>query len=295
MEAYRRYGVVPVMRGGSEAATEAGAGAETPESNGSGLYDEFLAETPQELHPYVTEAFKKWDAGVTPKLQEAAQLKERFGSLAEIEGLTDVPPDELAELVQFRQVLSDPEQLKQWLTQVNQAMGMAPGELSEEDWVSMGETNGWFEGGEEQTNGTDPQAIAQQVLEMLKPELEPVKQFMGSAEQEKRAEQAKAQITERMAALENQHGELDENQREAVLKLAYAYQEEDDPIGKAFESFLQITGQAEGSLVDRKLDQPNGALNGGQPSTSAPRTSWQDGEGTVNPKTLALQRMKQSA
>src|SRR3954464_6102371 len=104
--AFRRFGHVPTMAGGAaDAAPPAdGGGTETSDDGGggNGLYDQFMSGTPDDLKPYVTDAFKQWDSQVTPKLQEAAQLRERFGPLAEIEGLSDVPPEELGELLEFR-------------------------------------------------------------------------------------------------------------------------------------------------------------------------------------------------
>jgi hypothetical protein len=42
--------------------------------------------------------------------------------------------------------------------------------------------------------------------------------------------------------------------------------------------------------VDRKLQQPNGALSGGRTSTEQPKLSWNGGG--LNPKEAALERMK---
>lgn len=303
LERFKRYGHVPVMRGGSEGATEAGGGAEAngaPEP--SGLYQEALQGVPADLHPYVEEHFKKWDSQVTPKLQEAAQIRDKFGPLADIEGLTDVPAEELSELIKFREVMGDPNQLVSWMQQVNEALtangidtGFGGGELDEEAWVKAGEENGWFEGGEEEQQGPNLDSLKQELLETLRGELEPVKKFMGTEEQERAAEKAKAEIQQRMSALEEQHGELDDEQRDAVYQLAYAHNDSEDPIGAAFEQYLKITGRAEGNAVDGKLSQPNGALNGGRQSADAPKTSWGGGEGTVNPKAVALERMRQAA
>ena len=255
---------------------QAGQGAG---GQGSGLYQEALQGVPQELHPYVTDQFRKWDAQVTPKLQEAAQLRERFGPLGEIEGLSDVPPEELQELLQLRQVFQDPEQARQWVGQISQALGVQQGgDLSEQDWVAMGEQNGWFEGEQqpEQGQGLDPQTIAQQVREMLAPELDPLKQFVGSQQQNEAVQAEITRMQERMSALESEHGELDDAARGAILELAHAFAAEEDPIGKAHERFLQITGSAEGRRVDARLGQPQPALSGGRPDTSPPQFNGLD-------------------
>lgn len=292
LEAFRRFGHVPVMAGGAADAAPADGGTETSDDGGgNGLYDQFMSETPDDLKPYVTDAFKKWDSQVTPKLQEAAQIRDRFGPLSEIEGLSDVPAEELSELLEFRSILSDPEQLKEWIGQVSNVLGMeGQGELSEEDWLALGEQNGWFEGSEPQESS--PEDIARQVIEMLQPQLEPMQKALGAQEQERTTAATVSQFQERLGTL---LADLDDDQRQeatdVITDLAWRYLDDDDPIGKAFERYQQIRGSAQGSLVDRKLDQPEGSLNGGRPSTSPPALSW-NGNGN-DPKTAALARFKQ--
>src|SRR3954447_21953900 len=105
--------------GGGEGGSE-GGGSE------NGLYSEALANVPEELHPYVTEQFKKWDLTVTPKLQEAAKLRDQYGPLSEIEGLSDVPPEELSSLLEFHRMVAgvdeDPTAFVEWLNNANEAM-----------------------------------------------------------------------------------------------------------------------------------------------------------------------------
>lgn len=289
-EAFRRLGFVPVVRGGAETATEAGQGEG---DGGNGLYQEALSTVPAELHPYVTEQFKKWDANVTPKLQEAARLKEQFGPLAQIDGLAGVDPQELQGLLELREVMQDPQQLAELIQSWSQSLEqLGVPTLTEEAWQGLGERNGWFDGEPAADQGTDAQTIAAQVMEQLRGELDPLKQFVGTQQQERERVAAQQELQQRMAALEGEHGELDDEARGAVIELAHAYVNDDDPLGKAFERYLQITGRVEGAAIDGKLNQPNGALSGGRPDTSPPALSW-NGNGN-DPKTAALARLKQT-
>lgn len=301
LEAYKRFGYVPPMKGAAGDAA-AGTAEAAPEGQGNGqggLYQEALSGVPTELQPFVEEHFKKWDASVTPKLQEAADLKKRLGPIGEIEGLTDVDPQELQQLLAFRQVLADPEQLRGWIGQVAEALEMPMGQqdLSEDDWVRLGEEKGWFEGGGEgEPNGApDIQAIIEQVKQAISPDLEPVKQFMGNQQAQQQAEQTKQQFASRLAELEKQHGELDEkaneSRRQAVFELAWAFLDDEDPIGKGFQRYLEITGGAQGDLVDQRLQQPDPAVNGGRPATSPPSFNGID---DPNLKQAALARLKGS-
>jgi hypothetical protein len=287
-------------QGGSAAAApgENGNGAEP-----GGLYQEALQGVPQELRGYVEPVLKQWDQKVNPRLQEAAELRKQFEPLSQVEGLADIAPDNLKELVDFHQLLSNPdaasvEDRQALVGQIAQLLGVqAGGDLSEDQWVQMGTENGWFEGedgGNDAGGGLDENALVQKVIEALRPEIEPVKQFMGKQEQSQQAEKDRAQLEARMGEVLGELGDIDDDAKaeasRAITELAWAFVEDDDPIGKAFERFKQITGRAQGDLVDRKLQQPNGALSGGRTSTEQPKLSWNGGG--LNPKEAALERMK---
>lgn len=298
-EAFRRFGFVPVMRGGAETATEAGQGAET---NGNGLYQEALQGVDPSLHGVVEPILKQWDSQVTPKLQEAAELRKQYEGLSQVEGLSDVPAEELTALMEFRQVLQDPQALAQWVSQMGQILGVeGGGELSEEDWLAMGQQNGWFEddGAQPQGQGLDANTIAQQVMEQLRGELDPLKQAVGSFEQNQLRAQETAALEQQYSKLEQDNGFGEEppdsdaakQRKQAVIALAHGFaaNQSQDPLADAYQQFLAITGRAEGEAIDGKLGQPNGALTGGRPNTSPQPTSWHGG---TSPKDIALARMR---
>jgi hypothetical protein len=225
-----------------------------------------------------------------------------------IEGFSDVPPDELAELVQFRQVLADPEALKEWVQQVSGALGVSP-ELDEQTWAQMGEQNGWLESDGQEPDG-DQSGLLDQVKALLDERLGPVQEFVGQQEQaqqqqaqEKEQQERTQQYESRYSELAQQHGipvggEDQESQQKAaqvqadIVALAHGHLADEDPLGKAFEQYLRMTGGAQGDLIENKLgQQPGTALNGGNPATSPEQASWNGGG--PSPKDLALARMRQ--
>jgi hypothetical protein len=243
-----------------------GVGAAPDQANG--LYD--LNDAPEELRPWLTQELKKVEANVTKKFQEAADFRKRWEPYEGVQGLDQIAPEELAELVNFRNtILSDEsgQALRNWMAQVQQELGGPI--LDEESWYQAGIDNGWIdsedgEGG--QADGQiDPQTIAQQVIEMLRPELEPVKQFMGQTEQQQAVAEIQAQneATMRELGLDPQSEE-----GQAVLSLAYQYVGDEDYIQRAYEDYQRITGKAVGDSADRDAAKPGGALNGGVPDTS---------------------------
>lgn len=226
-----------------------------------GLYD--LSSAPDELRPHLESELKKIQGNIGRKLEEHASYRKQWEPFESIDGLHDVPGEELTELLQFREALtSDPASLEDWWTQFGQQM----------DWLD-GDDAGEPEGGGQD----DPtKAIVEQVLDALRGEIEPLKQHISSQEQEKATAAESQRITEQLAELKEQHGDFDQD---AVLELAahYLQQGDEDAISRGFERYQQITGKAQGDLLERKEQQPGPGLSGGRPDTSPERiTSFKD-------------------
>jgi hypothetical protein len=228
------------------------------------------ANVPAELAPLVMEALKHKDADVTRGFQEHKQFREQWEPFSKIQGLGDMSPEDLGQLVEWSQAMNDPQAFQAWYEGVGQQLGLSP-ELDEDAWVRMGEERGWFEGGGEgegqQENGQafDPNQMQQMLDQMLEQKLQPVQQWLGSQEQNQQAEQIKTQWEQQMSSLADQHG----------VKL-----------------YLRISGKAQGDLIENKLNQPGGALNGGTADTRPEQASW-NGGGGPDPKALALARFRQ--
>lgn len=259
-------------------ATEVQPGGETPEGvvdpgQGQeafqGLYD--LSAAPEHLRPLLEQELKKVDANVTRRFQEHADFKSKFEPLEGIEGLTDVPGEELSQLLEFREIASDPEQFEGWWFQVGKELGFF------EDDGSGPEAGP--EGAAEP--GGNPEIA--QLMETVQTLSRRLEEFESKGETEKAQSAARQQIDKELGELRDQHGEFDES---LVLRLARDYAEEPDAIKRGFEDMLKITGQAQSSLVTEKLDQPTPATRGGLPDTSgqAPKT-FQEAQ------TAALQRL----
>lgn len=238
----------------------------------AGLYD--LSTAPEELRPYLESELKKVEANVTRRFQEHADFRKKFEPLSEL-GVADIPAEELQELIQFRQLASDPEQFSQW-------------------WESVGEHLGFFEQESPQeadadAGGNEPDmaaSIAAQVMEQLEGRLAPLEDSFRSQEQEQRLQQATDEIASELEALKTQHGDFDDD---AVCQLALAY-EGRDAIRKGFEDYQRIVGATERGMVEDKLRQPDPAESGGKPSADIePVTSFGDA------RKLAMERLRGAA
>lgn len=228
-------------------APEQGAGGQGS-GDFQGLYD--LSAAPEELRPLLEQELKKVDANVTRRFQEHAEFRKRFEPLEGIDGLTDIPPDELTQLLQFRQVVGDEEQFANW-------------------WQAVGQELGFFDDGTppEDEGGVD-QLVAAAVQQAIAPLAARLEEFETRGQSEKAQQAAEQEIESQLAELREQHGEFDE---EFVRRLARDYVKEPDFIRRGFEDYQRLIGQGQSQLVDDKLHQPAPAVNGGRPDTTTPQ------------------------
>lgn len=249
--------------GAPAGVAEPGADGAEGQGEGLGLYD--LTTVPEHLRPIVEPELKKIEANVTKRFEEAAAFRKQWEPLSAIEGLTDLQPDALKELVEFHQgVLSDPEAFKAWWTQLGEQAG----------WMQDVSGGDGGEDGGDDLGGDDPPAIAEirQTLEGLTTLVEQLAEGQQTSQATQRTEAAKQAITAELEALAGEHlGEgqkFDDDTREAILTFAWRYQDDPEAIAKGFADLQKVKGQSQSSLVEDKLVQPSTALRGGPPDTA---------------------------
>lgn len=247
-------------------------GDPTAESQGGigDLYD--LSATPEELRPYMEQELRKVNANVEQKFREHADFRKQFEPFDGIEGLTDVPREELEGLVQLRGLVQEaeqgkPEALQQWWDQVGEEMGF----FDDGDPAGAGGEGG--DGFEPEGFEDEPPPWASEMaerLEKLEQGIGPLSEHVSSQEQIQRQQAAEQWTRGEFDKLKEEHGEFDQD---VVGRLAMSYTDEngaltDDAIVRGFEDYRKITGQAQGELVDGKASQPGPATSGGSPDTS---------------------------
>ena len=252
----------------------ANAGVQPVQGDGAGVTNEpqgnlpwDLSAHPEELRPMLAAELKKIEGGVTQKLQEAAELRKQYEPLSGVEGLSEVPAEEIQELLAFRETIQDPAAFEEW-------------------WHAVGEELGFFQGDEatDETGGVEEESVPAWAQSLID-DVQALKGTTQQAEASAREQQALQAIEQQLEALKEQHGDFDED---AVCSLAMAY--EDDPenaIAKGFADYQRITGKAQSDLVDGAAGQPGPAVSGGSADTAPPAVSWRDGQ---DPKALAKAR-----
>jgi len=235
---------------------DAGEGGQAPGSDPTGSpWD--LNAAPAELRPYLEAELKKYEGNITRKFQEAADYRKQWEPY-ETAGVNQVAPEELAELLQLREVFSDEDAFKEW-------------------WQSVGSELG-YEGqpdpGAEDPFVADPDAG---------PNTEEIEAQVQQQSDQQRVAEAQTQIDQQLAQLKAEHGEFNED---AVCQLALAYDGAPDSITNAYADYQRLVGQAENGLVSGKMGQPDTPESGGGNAPPEPITSFADA------KTAALARMR---
>ena len=246
----------------SDAAPAAGAqpeGADTgvdgqgqvgASDNPNGLYPD-LSGVPEGVRDQVLSLLKEHDGAITRKFQEAAEFRKQWEPYSEL-GLNDIDPSELSDLLAFREIASDPEQFAEWYQAIGEQMGLGGGE----DELGV-------DGDDD--DGMSPERFEEMLGRALDQRLGPIEQTFEAQQQQQALSQAESYINSQLDELQEQHGEFD---REAVCQLALAY-EGQEAVQQGFADYQRLIGAAEKGFIDKKLQAPPTAEQGGRPGTQA--------------------------
>jgi hypothetical protein len=245
-----------------------GDGAQAQQEGLQGNMPWDLNDVPEELRPYMAEQLKRVEGGITQRFQEAAEFRRQMEPLspfAEIEGLGEVPPEDLAGLVEFHQMAQDPEAFESWWEQVGNELGFFDGD---EDGA---------EGGAE-GEGEQPPAWAQELVNRLE-QLEGGLQERTQTDAER---DALAQIESEMAEVKKANSDLPWDNEEAavedrILQLAMSYGDDPQAIEKGLADYRAITGAGQAALVSAAEHGPAPALTGGNGDTAPQEVKGFDG------------------
>ena len=258
---------------------EQGEGQGQGTGNIEGLYQEFLAPYPEELHPRLQEDLKKLDGNFTRRFQDAAEFRKQWEPLAGVEGLSEMPAETVQGLVQWSNMLDGVQRAVDALDE--------GGQVSPEDeqafdhfaewWEQVGQTLGLMDG-DGDPDGGEPESddLVAELRERIDQLENGWKQREAQSEQEQRVQKFHQDFQARLSELAEQHQLLngdetqDKETLEAIARFARDYVEsDDDPIARGVDDFLKLTGRAKSELVSDRLGQPAGSIAGGAPDTTA--------------------------
>lgn len=229
----------------------------TPESQGAptpdpGLYPDLTA-LPEDVRDIVTPLLKQMEGNITKKFTEAAEYRKQWEPYQEL-GLNDVEPDDLKDLLAFREIAGDEDRFKEWLTAVSQELGL------NSEQSPQGDPS---EGGD----------LQQTIAQALDQRLSPIEKAFQASQEAQALAQAESLIDSKLKALKGEHGDFDDD---TVCQLALAYEGE-DAIERGYADYERLVGVVEKNFLDGKLRQPETPEQGGRPATQAQEiTSFED-------------------
>jgi hypothetical protein len=228
-----------------EAAVAPEQGGEATESGD--LYD--LNSVDPEYREQFAPHLKAVQSKVEKQFRDHAELRKGWEPYEEL-GLRDMDPTAVKQLIDFASMANDPEQFDSWLKTAAEERGLFNGNGAGDDDLSV-----------EELEELSPEKIKEIVAEQIKP-LQDSQQQQVQAQAVAEAEQG---IEDALGQIRKDNPDLPENAEDAIVKLAYAYAEEDgvDPIAKGFEDYQNLIGQGEKGLFEQKTQQPPPAEGAG--------------------------------
>ena len=243
-------------------ATPAGAQGQGATTPGNGLYDQILNAIPEQVRGDVEPHLKEWDANVTQMRQGDVDFRNQWEPFSQIEGLSDLAPETISELVAFSQLAGDEDAFGEWL--LNEAKAR--------DLIDMGD-DGLDPAGADGLDLSDPQALVGALTESVKGILDerlgPIEGRFSKMDETERVEAANKEIDETFKALHAEHGEFDD---EKVMRFALSYSKDGtiggEAINAAFADLQGLISQSQTGMFEQKAGQPATPEQGGRPATA---------------------------
>jgi hypothetical protein len=243
----------------------------------AGLYD--LSTAPEHLRPHMQEELRKINAGLSRRFNEHAEYRQRWEPLEQIDGLPDVPPEDLNDLLAVREMI------------VQAAAEQDPDDEALYDWWNkLGEHFGFLDdqpdnGDPAAGSGEDPADGMPAWAQQLQQQVQTLNERLDGREQTEMVSTAQAQLDRELGQLGEQHN-LDDDAQNTVLQLSLAYGGAPDALQRALADYFRIAGKAENGLLE--AGDPNS-----QPGPSTPAGGQPAGE--ERPMRFGDPRVKQAA
>lgn len=205
-------------------------------SQGSGLHEQFVSSAPAHLQDAARELVPHWDQYVQRQFTDAADYRKGWEPYEQL-GINELDPQELQELLEFRDIVQDEDKFAEWYQNV--------GELMNPDGV---------EGDSEEDEYTDP------AVRQMQQQLSQMQQFMQQMAQDREQQQQQQvfqetamQVRQELDDLKQNNPNLTEEDEDYICTLALKY-DTSDAIQRGFQDFQKLMGRAENGVFNQKTD-----------------------------------------
>ena len=221
-------------------------------------YAEYLGRVPEEVRADIEPIFKDWNSSVNSRFEQHADYRKQWEPFEQA-GLNQYDP---AQLSQFLQQLSDPEQARAWVNQTYPQQQPAP-EPQQQDFGTYDQY--------------DPNAQFNQRFDQLTQTIEQMQQRWQEAEQQRYEQAVNSTIEAAVAKLEAEHGKtLPQGVTMAQIietfggKHAVPGADPNEVVQKAWSEYDQLRNLERAAALQSKVDQPNPAVSGGEADLTPP-------------------------
>lgn len=280
LKAHARFGYPLPPLAGADLSTDEPAGDDAPATT-DGPFAQYLADVPEEHRPWATEFVKKVEGDTTKRFQEHSEYRKTWEPYEQL-GITDLPPDDLASVLEFAGTLLDEKQAPDMVRQLASHYG-----------ISLADAADMLDDEEPDDTAGLREQLRQEILDELKPELEPMQSAFAQAERERELETIQNEVSQQVAAIEKERGkDFTPAQRDQVLKASLAFANDKDPVRKGYEFYTSIVSETEQGLVKAKAGEPEPFESGGKPAGDVPRPrSIEEATNALRERLAAEQRV----
>lgn len=233
-----------------------GTGAD-PGSQGNGLHESFISSAPEHLQDAARELVPYWDPYVQRQFGDHANYRKGWEPYEQL-GVNEIEPSELQELLDFREIIQDEDQFREWYNNVGELLG---------------------DQGQDTQDTADEYGLPPELLQSIQGMQQELAQMREEREQQAQQQalhQTAAEVRQELDGLKKQNPNLSEEDEEYICTLALKY-DTPDALQKGFQDYQKLMGRAEKGVFQNHTDPSLrvAPVSGGNNNTSVePVTSF---------------------
>jgi hypothetical protein len=239
-------------------------------SQGNGLHESFISSAPEHLQDAARQLVPYWDPYVQRQFTDHADYRKNWEPYEQL-GVNEIEPSELQELLDFREIIQDEDQFREWYNNVGELLG---------DPQDTQDTADEY--------GLPPELL--QSIQGMQQELAEMRQEREQQAQMQMLNQTAAEVRQELDQLKQQNPNLSEEDEDYICTLALKY-DTPDALQKGFQDFQKLMGRAEKGVFQNHTDPALrvAPVSGGNNNTSVePITTFDQAA------RAARERMRQS-
>jgi hypothetical protein len=207
-------------------------------SQGNGLHESFISSAPEHLRDAARELVPYWDPYVQRQFTDHANYRKNWEPYEQL-GVNELDPGELEELLNFREIIQDEDQFREWYDNVGQLLG------ANQDDGDVGDNTGDYD--------IPPELM--QAISSMQQQLNELSQERQMQAEQQALNQTAAEVRQELDQLKAQNSNLEWNEEleDTVCTLALKY-DTPDALQRGFQDYQKLVGKAENGVFNNRTD-----------------------------------------